>query len=71
MRLAKLGVPSAVLALGLLACVATIQATTEYGKKEKKSCTTCHAKVSKDSAEMTKKLKPNRHMLQGKRAPAG
>lgn len=58
MRLAKLAVPSAVLALGLLVCVSTIQATAAYGKKEKKSCTTCHEKMSKDSAEMTKNLKP-------------
>ena len=57
MRLAKWVVPSAVLTLGLLTCVSTIQATQEYGKKEKKSCTFCHAKVVKDVAEMNKNLK--------------
>ena len=57
MNLAKLFVPSAILALGILACVSTIQATQAYGKKEKKSCTFCHAKVVKDAAEMNKNLK--------------
>jgi len=57
MSVAKLFVPSVVLALGLLACVSTIQATQAYGKKEKKSCTFCHAKVVKDTAEMNKNLK--------------
>ena len=57
MSLAKLLVPSAIVALGLLACVSTIQATQAYGKKEKKSCTFCHAKVVKDTPEMNKNLK--------------
>ena len=30
--------------------------TPEYAKKEKKSCTTCHTKVSSDKTEMIKSL---------------
>jgi hypothetical protein len=30
--------------------------TREYAKKEKKSCTFCHAKVTSDKAEMVKNL---------------
>src|SRR3954452_19585770 len=53
---AKFIIPAAILTLGFLASVSTIQATTAYSKKEKKSCTTCHMKVVKDPSGMTKNL---------------
>jgi len=58
MRRMKVVVPSAVLAAGFLISVSSINATPEYAKKEKKSCTFCHIKVEKDKAVMTKNLKP-------------
>jgi hypothetical protein len=57
MPLMRLVLPSAVLATGFLASMSSIYATSEYGKKEKKSCTFCHTKVTKNKTEMTKNLK--------------
>ena len=58
MSLMKLVLPSAILTAGFLASMPSIYATSEYGKKEKKSCTFCHTKVTKDKTEMVKNLKP-------------
>ena len=66
----KLVLPSAILAIGFLASMPSINATQEYGKKEKKSCTHCHTKVQEDKTEMVKNLtevgtcyKDNAHSL--------
>jgi hypothetical protein len=58
MRSIKLVIPTAVLVAGFLVCVTPVQATHAYAKKEKKSCTFCHAKSVKDKAEMVKNLNP-------------
>jgi hypothetical protein len=67
----KTVIPAAILASGFLICTSSVLATPEYSKKEKKSCTTCHGKISTDKAEMTKNLnktgncyKDNDHSLE-------
>ena len=55
MHTIKLGIPAAVLATGFLICTSASYGTQEFAKKEKKSCTTCHAK-SAAKAEMAKNL---------------
>jgi len=57
MREMKVAIPAVVLAAGFLFCTSASYATSEYAKKEKKSCTFCHAKVVSDKAEMNKNLK--------------
>lgn len=64
-------IPSAVALGGLLVCTSAVFGTPEYAKKEKKSCTTCHSKMSTDKAEMLKNLnttgtcyKDNDHSLE-------
>lgn len=52
----KIAIPSAILLGGFLVCTSSMYGTPEYAKKEKKSCTTCHAKVLSDKAEMLKNL---------------
>ena len=52
----KLWIPAAILAGGFLLCTSSSYGTPEYAKKEKKSCTVCHAKVVGDKAEMVKNL---------------
>ena len=56
MRSIKIAIPSAIVLGGLLVCTSSMYGTPEYAKKEKKSCTTCHAKVLSDKAEMLKNL---------------
>jgi len=56
MRAIKLVIPAGILAAGFLAFTSPTYGTSAYGKKEKKSCTYCHAKVVKDKAEMVKNL---------------
>lgn len=56
MRYVKLAAPAAVLLGGFLVCTSSIYGTPQYAQKEKKSCTTCHTKVSSDKAEMAKSL---------------
>jgi hypothetical protein len=70
MRAIKVLIPAAVVAGGMLVCTSSMMGTPEYAKKEKKSCTTCHAKVVGDKAEMVKNLnatgtcyKDNEHSL--------
>ena len=70
MHTIKLAIPAAILAIGFLICTSTSYGTQQYAKKEKKSCTFCHAKMLKDKAEMTKNLnaagtcyKDNEHSL--------
>jgi hypothetical protein len=75
-RVLKFVIPSAIAMAGLLLCTSSLFGTPEYSKKEKKSCTTCHAKVSGDKAEMVKNLtatgtcyKENDHSLAKCAAP--
>ncbi|HXK05772.1 MAG TPA: hypothetical protein VMS37_25445 [Verrucomicrobiae bacterium] len=56
MRKLKLVGPAAILAAGFLLCTSLSYGTAEYAKKEKKSCTTCHAKMVSDKGEMAKNL---------------
>lgn len=56
MRAIKLGIPAAILALGFVFCTSSMYGKPEYAKKEKQSCTYCHAKVASDKAEMAKNL---------------
>ena len=56
MHLMKVIVPTAILSVGLLISTTSIYGTPEYSKKEKKACTTCHAKMVTDKAEMLKNL---------------
>jgi hypothetical protein len=55
MRALKSMLPAILLGAGILACVSASYATQEYQKKEKKPCTTCHAKVEGKDA-MNKNL---------------
>jgi hypothetical protein len=71
MRSLKLMIPATILLAGFLVCTSTSYGTAEYTKKEKKSCTYCHAKQSADKAEMAKNLndvgtcyKENNHSLE-------
>ena len=66
----KIVAPASILVAGFLICTSTVQGTPAYASKEKKSCTTCHAKSVKDKAEMLKNLnakgtcyKENEHSL--------
>ncbi len=52
----KLALPSIILVGGFVICTSSVYGTPDYAKKEKKSCTTCHAKVVGDKAEMVKNL---------------
>jgi cytochrome c553 len=77
MRLLKLALPSAILMAGFLVCTTASYGTAEYAKKEKKSCTFCHAKMVADKAEMAKNqtdagkyYKEHNHSLDGYKAPA-
>ena len=56
MRPTKIVVPATILFVGVLVCASSLFGTPEYAKKEKKSCTTCHTKVSSDKTEMIKSL---------------
>ena len=72
MRTLKLALPAAILATGILVCTTASYGTPDYAKKEKKSCTFCHAKISADKAEMAKNqtaagkyYKDHNHSLDG------
>ena len=76
MRMVKIAFPSLFVVGGFLLCTSAIYGTQAYAKKEKKSCTFCHAKSVSDKAEMNKNLKAtgtcykeNEHSL-AKCAPA-
>jgi hypothetical protein len=76
MRTIKLTIPAALLATGFLICTSASYGTQQYAKKEKKSCTFCHAKALADKAQMTKNLnavgtcyKDNEHSLAKCTAP--
>jgi hypothetical protein len=45
MRALKLVLPAAVVTAGFLICTTASYGTPDYAKKEKKTCTFCHAKV--------------------------
>ena len=45
MRALKLILPATVLMAGFLVCTTASYGTPDYSKKEKKSCTVCHAKI--------------------------
>lgn len=73
----KLAVPATVLLGGFLICTSSVYGTTDYAKKEKKSCTFCHTKTVAEKAEMAKNLnaagtcyKDNDHSLAKCAAPA-
>jgi hypothetical protein len=55
MRAIKSFLPAALLGAGILVCVSASYATSEIAKKEKKSCTFCHAKVTPADKEGMKK----------------
>jgi hypothetical protein len=70
MRTLKLVIPASIAALGLLISTSSVYGRPEYAKKEKKSCTFCHTKVSSEKTEMEKNLnttgtcyKENEHSL--------
>ena len=56
MRVLKLLIPSVILMAGFAICTSSLYGTPDYAKKEKKSCTYCHGKISTDKAEMLKNL---------------
>lgn len=71
MKTIKIALPAAVLSLGFLICASSMYGTPEYAKKEKKSCTYCHSKVSSNKEDMLKSLnttgtcyKDNEHSLE-------
>ena len=70
MRTFKIVIPLTILLGGFLFGTSSLLGTPEYAKKEKKACTSCHAKVVGDKAEMAKNLnatgtcyKDNEHSL--------
>ena len=66
MRLAKIIVPAAILAGGLVVCSTQSYAKPEYTKKEKKACTVCHTKSgSKDLNDAGKYYKDHNNSLDG------
>ena len=76
MRTIKLAIPAIILATGFLICTSASYGTQQYAKKEKKSCTFCHAKALSDKTAMTKNLnaagtcyKDNEHSLAKCSAP--
>jgi len=48
--------PAAILAGGFLLCTTASYGTAEYAKNTKKSCTTCHEKVTSDKTVMNGNL---------------
>lgn len=77
MRTLKLAVPAAILMTGFLLCTTASYGTPEYAKKEKKTCTFCHEKMSTDKAVMAKNqtdagkyYKDHNHSMDGYKAPA-
>lgn len=56
MKTIKIAIPAAVLSLGFLICTSSMYGTPEYAKKEKKTCTYCHSKLSSNKEEMLKSL---------------
>jgi len=75
MRAVKVVIPATILLGGILTCTSSMYGTPEYAKKEKKSCTYCHAKVT-TKEEMPKNLnatgtcyKDNGHSLANCTAP--
>ena len=73
----KLALPATVLMAGFPFCTSNSYGTPEYAKKEKKTCNTCHSKMSSDKAEMAKSLnttgtcyKDNDHSLAKCAAPS-
>lgn len=64
----RLGVAlaAAMLGTGLALMPVNSQATIEYAKKEKKSCTVCHTKAgSKELNDVGKCYEKNKHSLKG------
>ncbi|HEY1343088.1 MAG TPA: hypothetical protein VGF59_36545 [Bryobacteraceae bacterium] len=72
MRAMKVALPAAILAVGMVVCTTASYGKAEYAKKEKKSCTFCHAKMTTDKEEANKNLndagkyyKEHNHSLDG------
>lgn len=55
MRALKSMLPAVLLGAGIVVCVTASYATSDIAKKEKKSCTFCHAKVAPADKEGMKK----------------
>jgi hypothetical protein len=56
-------IPAGIVLAGFFVCTSKSYGTAEYTKKQKKSCTTCHAKQSADKTEMAKNLNEVRNLL--------
>lgn len=56
MRTLKLVIPASILTVGFVVCTSSVKATPAYAKKEGKSCTYCHTKVSSNKEDMAKSL---------------
>ena len=56
MNLMKIVLPTTIVGAGLLICTSSIYGTPEFAKKEKQTCTHCHAKVSGNKADMLNNL---------------
>ncbi|HTP31727.1 MAG TPA: hypothetical protein VMJ75_06105 [Candidatus Acidoferrales bacterium] len=51
MRALKLFLPASILTAGFLICTTASYGTPDYAKKEKKSCTFCHAKIEQGTKD--------------------
>jgi len=71
MRILKLVLPTALLLAGFVVCTTASYGKPEYAKKEKKSCTFCHAKneakdqMSKNLTDAGKYYQSHDHSLDG------
>jgi hypothetical protein len=72
MRAIKVALPAAILAIGMVVCTTASYGKPEYAKKEKKSCTFCHAKMTTNKEEANANLtdagkyyKSHEHSLDG------
>ena len=70
MQLTKVMVPTIILGAGFLVCTSSVYGTSEYAKKEKKSCTYCHSNIVSSKEQMAGNLnmtgtcyKENEHSL--------
>ena len=69
MRTLKVAFPAVIVTAGLMFCTVSSYGKPEYAKKEKQSCTTCHAKVEgkdampKNLTEVGKCYAANDHSL--------
>jgi cytochrome c553 len=75
MRALKLALPAAILMTGFMLCTTATYGKPEYAKKEKKSCTFCHAKqeakeqMPKNLNDAGKYYQAHDHSLDGYKPP--